>query len=378
MPTIHEKAVQACRDILSKNLKLREDQRVVLIHQSSSGFPLNGLLAAAYTEALASHERFESIEFDPEQAVELKAKLYAMCKGDVAILIQNTGFQLSSFRIRLDLKNREIFVIEHNHVEYSTDPTEIENYINAISYDGEHFETTSFKLVEALKDAKEIVVVSSDGSRLVYTGPFEDGKKNIGDLSANLGSFYPIGEVFCEPVDLFKANGEFLVYAFPDNQFATQVVEPFKVVLKDGKVVSHDGPADFDRLINLIKTENDRAIARRVDDAKYELVPEEEKDEVDKVEGTTEVLETKTSNEVWVREMGFGLNRAIGKHAVLSFVSAHERQAGFHISLGLKHGVYRKKMVKKINQRFHIDMFVDVAQILFDENVVFSDGKYLL
>jgi aminopeptidase len=365
MSTIHEKAVQACSDILSKNLKLQSNQRVVLIHQSNSGFALNGLLAAAYTEALASHKLFESIEFNPNSAAELKAKLYDLKKGDVAILIQNTSFQLSSFRIRLDLKNRDIYVIEHNHVEYSTDPVEIENYVNAIQFEGEYYEEMSTKIENALKSVNEVVVVSTDGSKLVYTGPFEKAKKNIGDLDANLGSFYPIGEVFTEPVDLFNATGEFLVYAFPNTQFATQIVDPFKVKLLEGKVVSHDGPVEFSEIINLVKTENERAVAKRIEGAKYELVAEGSEDTI-------------VTEEVWVREMGFGLNRAIGKDAVLSFVSAHERQCGFHISLGLKHGVYRKKMSKRVNQRFHIDMFVDVKTILFDEKVVFEKGKYVI
>ena len=361
MSTIHEKAVQACKDILEKDLKLRPEQQVVLIHQADTGFALNGLLAAAYTEALASHPQFESITFDATQAAELKAKLYALNAGDVAILIQNTSFQLSSFRIRLDLKNRDIFVIEHNHVEYSTGPTEIEHYINAIQHDGEYFHTISQKIETALLDAKKVTILSTDGSELVYTGPFESAKKNIGDLSNNLGSFYPIGEVFTEPVDLFEANGDFLVYAFPNTQFATQIVEPFRVTVKEGKVVSHNGPADFSEIINLIRTENEKPLVKKKEEEKYSLDSEFEGD----------------SSEIWVREMGFGLNRHIGKHAVLSFVSAHERQAGFHISLGLKHGVFRKKLHKKVNQRFHIDMFVDVAQILIDERVVFENGKYL-
>lgn len=362
MSNIHEKAVQACKDILHKNLKLKDDQRVVLIHQSDTGFPLNGIMAEAYTEALESHELFESITYDAEQAVELKAKLYALNEGDVAILIQNTSFQLSSFRIRLDLKNRNIFVIEHNHMEYSTDPTEIETYINAIQFDGEYFETTAAKIEHLLKDAKQVTVVSSDGSQLVYTGPFEEAKKNIGDLSANLGSFYPIGEVFTEPVDLFAVSGECLIYAFPNLQFATHVATPFRVVLKEGKVVSFEGPREFEEIISLIKSENEKPMIKKESEEKYDL--------------DSEFFEE--SNEVWVREMGFGLNRAIGKQAVLSFVSAHERQAGFHISLGLKHGVFRKKLTKKVNQKFHIDMFVDVKEILIDEAVVFKEGKYVL
>lgn len=39
-------------------------------------------------------------------------------KGSIVILIQSTNFRLSTFRIRLELFNRGIHVIEFNHLAY--------------------------------------------------------------------------------------------------------------------------------------------------------------------------------------------------------------------------------------------------------------------
>jgi len=271
----------------------------------------------------------------------LKHKLFHLNKEDVVILIQDRSFRLSDFRIRLDLKNKGIYVIEHNHIDHTTSSEEIETYVKALQYDGNYFESVASMMQKKLGTSSEVKIVSCDGSELTYSGPVESVKKNIGDLHANLGSFYPIGEVFTEPVDLESVSGEFLVYAFPNLQYKTIIVDPFKVIVRKGKVVSHNGPKEFSEIIDLIKTEN-------------------------------------SDEKVWIREMGFGLNRNIGKNKPLTFVSAHERQQGYHISLGLKHGVFRKKIPKKVNQRFHIDMFVDVSKMLIDGECVFSEEKYLI
>jgi len=47
------------------------------------------------------------------------------------------------------------------------------------------------------------------------------------------------------------------------------------------------------------------------------------------------------------------------------------------MSLGMKHNVYRKKVLKNIVQKYHVDLFVDVKEIIIDNTVVFCDGKYL-
>jgi hypothetical protein len=77
-----------------------------------------------------------------------------------------------------------------------------------------------------------------------------------------------------------------------------------------------------------------------------------------------------------VRELWFWLNSGISKQKRLSDVAAFERVCGFHISLWKKHQIYRKKIHRKVTQRYHIDIFPDVEYIDFDWKRIFWEGKY--
>jgi hypothetical protein len=49
-----------------------------------------------------------------------------------------------------------------------------------------------------------------------------------------------------------------------------------------------------------------------------------------------------------------------------------------HVSMGMKHDVYREKVGKdRAQQRFHVDIFPDVEKILVDGKVIFENGAYL-
>ena len=187
------------------------------------------------------------------------------------------------------------------------------------------------RLSSLLASAKELTVISSDNSKLVYTGPFEVPKSNVGDLSKARGSYFPVGELFTELVDLKNVSGECLVLGIPV-EHRTTFISPFKMVIKDGCVVEHKGPKAFGDLIDLVKTEN-------------------------------------PDGRVWLREIGLGLNKFISKEHPLYDITSCERMFGFHFSIGLKHGVFRKKLT--VNQRFHIDCFVDVKEIFIDGKKVF-------
>jgi hypothetical protein len=78
-----------------------------------------------------------------------------------------------------------------------------------------------------------------------------------------------------------------------------------------------------------------------------------------------------------VRELGFGLNNEISPTKTLSDVSAYERMMGFHLSLGKKHNIYRRKLHKDILQKYHIDVFPVTHQIFADEKIIFENGKFL-
>ena len=48
----------------------------------------------------------------------IKNDLISLPKGSIVILVQSTNFRLSTFRIRLELFNRGIHVVEFNHLAY--------------------------------------------------------------------------------------------------------------------------------------------------------------------------------------------------------------------------------------------------------------------
>jgi len=55
--------------------------------------------------------------------------------------------------------------------------------------------------------------------------------------------------------------------------------------------------------------------------------------------------------EVWVRELGFGLNRAFTQERTVSDIGTYERMCGIHLSLGAKHGSYNKPNFKRKDTR---------------------------
>ena len=70
----------------------------------------------------------------------------------------------------------------------------------------------------------------------------------------------------------------------------------------------------------------------------------------------------------------------MGKSALVTDIFAFERQHGMHISLGKKHNVYKASTIKAKQARFHIDVFIDVKNIIIldDNTCLFSNGKYLV
>jgi len=118
------------------------------------------------------------------------------------------------------------------------------------------------------------------------------------------------------------------------------ICEPFKVQVEKGFLrYEENAPQEFQELMKLIETENEHG-------------------------------------KIPLREIGFGLNKHISFNKPLSETSAFERQEGLHFSLGMKHNIYRKKVPKTVNQRYHIDIYIDVKEIRADDQVLY-DGSYL-
>jgi hypothetical protein len=80
--------------------------------------------------------------------------------------------------------------------------------------------------------------------------------------------------------------------------------------------------------------------------------------------------------EVWVRELGFGMNRAFSRDRRVGDVGAFERVCGVHLSLGARHGVYKKAHLNHRQVRYHVDSFVVTDRVLLDNKVVYAEGAW--
>ena len=139
---------------------------------------------------------------------------------------------------------------------------------------------------------------------------------------------------------------------YPNLNRIISVCSPFKIIVTGGIVVNiENAPDDFMMIMNEIK----------------------------KVEG-----------EIYVREIGLGLNDAISTNNIISDPFAFERMAGLHLSLGKRHTIFKKRVPSKEDLeisnndkttmnlqsknvrrygRFHIDVFGIIDTIILDEKI---------
>lgn len=339
---IEDKAKLNAKNILINNYKIESQTKVMIIYDDDSRLGLT--LKNGFEKALEELDNeFELVDFNKIEAEKILENLENNYDDkDVVVLIQSTSFRVSKYRWRNELCDRGFKVVEFGHLKNMDE--EIEAFVESITDDFEHYEKISKKLVEKIGKAKEIKIISTDGSELKYSGPMDKCMRNTGALweQTNWSTRYPIGEVISESLDLKTLNGEFLGYAYPSTKIITTYCEPFKCVVKDGFLISNQGPEEFQKIIEMIKTENERG-------------------------------------DVYVREFGLGLNRHIKRDTKLSDPLAYERVEGLHFSLGMKHGMYQKKLVKefgkKFYQRYHIDLYVDIKEMYMDDVLVYTIEK---
>jgi hypothetical protein len=300
--------------------------------------PLARGLAEGYRAALP---HAVVLDFDTLTVADVMAAIGALPPGSLAVLVQSTRFDMGDFRFRLELFRRGLHVIEHPHVGRIRD-VELPLYIDALAYDPAYFRGLGAALKARIDVASTITVTSAHGA-LVYSGPFEDAKLNVGDYTGftNVGGQFPIGEVFTEPVDLEAVNGVVTIGAFGAGDFSVTFPEPpFALTLARGRVVSTDGaPPEFAAILAQIAAEE---------------------------------------GEVWVRELGFGINRALTRARRVHDVSTYERMCGVHLSLGAKHAVYPKAGFNKRKTRFHVDVFAWAERVDIDGHAIFAGEIYLL
>jgi aminopeptidase len=80
--------------------------------------------------------------------------------------------------------------------------------------------------------------------------------------------------------------------------------------------------------------------------------------------------------EVWLRELGFGMNRAFSRTCMVDDIGTYERMCGIHLSLGAKHGVYNKALIRRATARYHVDVFAVTDAVYLDDEIVYRDGAW--
>jgi len=326
-------ATQNVRDCVSHALMHERHRHALVVYDTECG--LSQILVDAY-KAVLPHAVF--LDFNAHTKERIIAAFDSCAPQDLVVLIQSTDFRLNEFRIRIYLFKKKLKVIDHMHL-YRNTPDSWGTYINALEYDPAWYRVVGPKLKSILENTSELRILSGDVELLV-TGGLEVPKLNIGDYTGmeNIGGTFPIGEVFTEAKDLKNMNGSVMIYAFADTTFNIALHEPFRIDIKDGIVTGYgdNTPQAFIDVLALIQT-NERAI---------------------------------------IREIGFGLNRAITREHHLKDITAFERILGMHLSLGEKHTVYKKEGVKTSKTRFHVDIFPLVTRAQADSVTIFEDNRY--
>lgn len=328
-------ATKNVSDIINLSIEHKTGEKALVIYDTQN--ELTKIMTQAYRTALPEAD---FIDFDTVTKEEVIAACDALSPHDLVVLIQSSNFRLDQFRIRIHLYERKLKVIEHTHL-YRNSEDVWEVYINSLAYDPAWYRIVGPKLREKL-EATEELRISADGAELVVTGGLEIPKLNIGDYSGmtNVGGTFPIGEVFTEGKVTEQMNGSVMIYAFAGTDFKIKMFEPFRVDIKEGLVDgwAENTPQEFIDIVELIKT-FERPI---------------------------------------VREIGFGLNRAITRERYVQDITAFERILGMHFSLGEKHTVYKKAGMITTKTKFHVDIFPVVDRVTADGEVIFENNTYLI
>ena len=311
-----------------------DGQRAALIvadHQCR----LTRIVAAAYRRCLPT-ARF--IDFDDVAPEIILAAFAALEPSDLVVLVQSTSFRLEAFRIRVELFKRGLKVIEHPHLARMLE-TEAGLYIDSLAYDRDYVRPTGLGL-KAHIDKAAGGMIDSGGAILVLP-KLEPAKLNVGDYREmkNVGGQFPIGEVFTEALDLEALEGRVRISSFGSADFCVRKPpQPITLVVEKGQVTQAlDSTPEFDQILEDIRAE----------------------------EGT-----------VWVRELGFGLNRAFTQEKTVTDIGTYERMCGIHLSLGAKHMSYDKPQIRRNEAKYHVDVFVLTETFTLDDAVVYRDGAW--
>lgn len=326
---------QNLTDVITKAFNIPLDHPSLLVFDEQSA--LAKTIADGYKAVLKNATVMNFATTSPD---DIRAAMNTLAPGSLVVLVQSSSFRLNEFRFRLELFDRKLAVIEHPHLGRMPE-SEYAIYIDSLAYDRDYYRGVGSELKKRIDAAKEIIV-RCDGTELRYEGPFEDAKLNVGDYTGmrNIGGQFPIGEVFTEPADFSKVNGTVKLFGYADAAF--HVISPPEPVLcriENGILVEAiDPPETFTRVMDQIRADE----------------------------------------QLWVRELGFGMNRAMTRERRLTDIGSYERMCGIHLSLGQKHTVYTKEGFPKRSSRYHVDVFAAITTVEIDGEVVYRDGQYIV
>ncbi|MDB5906393.1 MAG: hypothetical protein JWP34_507 [Massilia sp.] len=322
------------RDVLTLVVEHGAENAALVVYDTRSD------LARALTEGYRRNLPGATfIDFDGVEAAEVLAAFSRLQSEDLVVLIQSTNFRLEAFRIRVELFKLDLKVIEHVHLSRMPG-AQGAHYIESLAYDPAYYRGVG-QALKARIDGASSATVDSGGETLVFASKLEPAKLNIGDYSGmnNIGGQFPIGEVFTEAQDLEAVNGRVRVHVFGDTSYlVNRPATPITLVIERGRVVrAENATPEFDRLLDIIRADE---------------------------------------GEVWVRELGFGMNRAFTRERRVNDIGTYERMCGIHLSLGAKHGVYPKPGFKRKDARYHVDIFAVTEAVYLDAQLVYRDGAW--
>jgi len=333
-PAARDSAARHVRDLLDYAIAYAPPQQALVVFDRRSA--LAEVLADAYRAALPDGH---FTDFDTVRPDAVLAAFEQLRAGDLVVLVQTTSFRLNEYRIRMELFKRGLKVIEHMHLSRMPGEQGLV-YIDALAYDPAYYRGVGHAL-KARIDRAGSGVVESGGERLVFASPFEEAKLNIGDYSAmkNVGGLFPIGEVFTEARELEAVSGRARVFVFGDTTFrVNRPAVPITMIVDKGRVVgAENSTPEFDNMLAIIRAHE---------------------------------------GEVWLRELGFGMNRAFSRERTVDDIGTYERMCGIHLSLGAKHGQYQKPQFKRKDARYHVDVFVQTDAVYLDGEQVYRDGAW--
>ncbi len=322
------------RDILSLAVEYQPAQAALVVSDGQCELAI--ALTRAYKSCLPE-ARF--IDFDTVSPDEILAAIDRLTSGDLVVLVQTTSFRLEAFRIRIELFKRSLKVIEHPHLS-SMPGAEGLIYIDSLAYDPAYFRGVGHAL-KARIDRAQTTIIDSGGEQLVFSAPLEPAKLNVGDYRGmtNVGGQFPVGEVFTECQDLESVNGRVRLFIFGDTSFKVNRPEkPITLTITRGRVTAvTDSTPEFDTVLDNIRADE---------------------------------------GEVWIRELGFGMNRAMTAERTVSDIGTFERMCGIHFSLGAKHGLFAKPQIRRAGAKHHVDVFAVTQAVYLDGHCVYQNGAW--